>query len=181
MAVLARRYEEITARGATVAGIVVDSPGQNAAMTAKLALPFPLLSDPDGIGAIKPFGAWDEARPMARPAIVALSSAGDEVYRYVGVDFMDRPPDDEILAALDTLALPPLPTVTGVVPHMAREPGPRAMQLRDLGIYLRGVRYASGALADRAHDPRAKQEAERTSAMAEAFLKAHGATLPLTN
>jgi len=132
------------------------------------------------MGAIKPFGAWDEARPMARPAIVALSSTGDEVYRYVGVDFMDRPPDDEILAALDALALSPFPAVTDVFPHMAPEPGPRTMPLADLGIYLRGVRFSSKALADRAHDPRARHDAERTSAMAEAFLKAHGATLPLT-
>ncbi len=180
MAVYARRYEEFATRGASVAGIVVDSPGQNAAMTAKLALPYPLLSDPDGTGAIKSFDVWDAARPMALPAIIALSPAGDEVYRYVGADFMDRPPDDEILAALDTLALPPIPAVTGVIAHLEPEPGPRTMPLRDLGIYLRGVRFSSGALAGRAHDPRDKHEAERTSAMAEAFLKAHGATLSLT-
>lgn len=167
-------------RGAMVAGVAVDSPGQNAAMVETLALPFPILSDPDGEVAIKPFGAWDETRPIARPAIVALSPAGEEVYRYVGVDFMDRPPDDAILAALDPLALPPRQAVSGIIAHLPPEPGPRAMPLRDLGIYLRGVRFATQALGARSRDSWDMSEAERTSRMAEGFLKAQAATLRLS-
>ncbi len=88
---MARGYGEYARRGATVAAVVIDPPGQNAAMAEKLALPFPVLADPGGEGAIKPLGVWDEAGNMAKPAIVVVGPDGREAYRYVGVDFMDRP------------------------------------------------------------------------------------------
>ncbi len=102
---MAREYEQYTRRGATIAAIVIDTPEQNAAMVAKLALPFPILSDPDGERAIKPLGVWDADGKMATPATIVLASDGREVYRYVGVDVKDRPNDDEILEALTSLGL----------------------------------------------------------------------------
>jgi hypothetical protein len=176
---MAREYEEFTGRGAVIAAVVIDEPGQNAAMVAKLALPFPILADPGGVGAIKPYGVWDEPGKMARPASIVLTPDGREVYRYVGVDFMDRPVDEEILTALDGLVLPPRATSTETVPHLPPTPGPRALPLRDLSVYMRGVRFAMRAMANRARDPWDQAEALRTSKMAERFMVAQGATLQL--
>ena len=178
---MAREYDAYTERGATIAGIVIDAPEQNAAMVEKLALPFPILSDPAGEGAIKPFGVWDAEGKMATPAIIVLAPDGHEVYRYAGVDFMDRPNDDEILKALSDLGLPAMETPAGTIAHLDPQPGSRATKLENLAVYMRGVRFASKALADRARDPFDKAEAERTSKMAERYVAAQGATLRLMN
>ena len=178
---MAREYDAYTRRGATIAAVVIDAPEQNAAMVEKLALPFPILSDPDGEGATKPLGAWDAAGKMATPAIIVLAPDGHEAYRYAGVDFMDRPNDDEILDALASLGLPATETPAGTIPHLDPRPGSRATKLDNLAVYMRGVRFASKALADRARDPVDKAEAERTSKMAERYVAAQGATLRLVN
>lgn len=178
---MARDYGAYTSRGATIAGVVIDAPEQNAAMVAKLVLPFPILSDPDGQLAIKPSDVWDAAGNMATPAIIVLTPDGAVVYRYAGVDFMDRPNDDDILDALSSLSLPPIKTSQGTIDHLEPRPGSRATKLEHLGIYMRGVRFAVMALADRARDPVDKAEAERTSAMAERYIAAQGATLRLAN
>jgi len=177
---MAREAGEYARRGAPIAAVVVDPPERNAAMAEKLALPFPVLSDPGGARAIKPFGVWDEGGSMAKPAIVVLAPDGREAYRYVGVDFMDRPNDDEVLAALDRLGAAPIPAATEPVPRLEPAPGPRAMTLPDLAVYMRGVRFAMQAMAGRARDPFDRAEAERTKAMAERFIAAQGATLRLT-
>ena len=177
---MARAYGEYLRRGATIAAVVIDTPGQNAAMVEKLALPFPILSDPTGDRLIKPHDAWDEAGSMARPAIVVLSPASDEVYRYAGADFMDRPDDGEVLAALDGLGLPPIERAVGTVPYGEPAPGPRAVTLPNLAVYMRGVRFAMGAMAGRVRDPFDRAEAERTASMAERFIAAQAATVRAT-
>lgn len=177
---MARDYDTYTSRGATIAAIVIDPPPQNAAMVEKLALPFPILADPGGEDAIKPYGVWDESGKMAKPAIIALAPSGEEVYRYVGVDFMDRPSDDEVLAALAELDLPALATTADPVSHGTPQPGPRAIKLDNLGVYMRGVRFASTALARRARDNFDREEAERTARIAERYVAAQGATQRLT-
>ena len=177
---MARGYGEYARRGATVAAAVIDPPGQNAAMAEKLALPFPVLADPGGEGAIKPLDVWDEAGQMATPAIIVLAPDGHEVYRYVGADFMDRTGDDEVLAALHALALQAFGSPFRPVAHLPPEPGPRATKLADLGPYMRGVRFAMQAMAGRARDPWDQAEAERTMRMAEGFLAAQGATTRAT-
>ncbi len=178
---MAREYDQYTRRGATIAAIVIDTPEQNAAMVEKLALPFPILSDPDGERAIKPLGVWDAEEKMATPAIIVLAPDGREVYRYAGVDFMDRPNDDEILDALSSLDLPATEAPTGMIAYLDPRPGSRATKLDSLAVYMRGVRFASMALAGRARDPFDKAEAERTCRMAERYIAAQGATLRLVN
>jgi hypothetical protein len=177
---MARDYEAYRRRGAAIAAVVIDPPEQNAAMTAKLALPFPVLADPGGVGAIRPYDLWDEAEDMAKPAIVVLAPDGDETYRYVGFDFADRPDDDDVLAALDALALPPASGAIAPLPHLPPAPSPRAIKLHDLGPYLRGVRSAMRAMAGRARDEWDRAEARRTVQMADRYLVAQAATLRLT-
>jgi len=174
---MARDYEAYTSTGATIAAIVIDSPEQNAAMVQKLALPFPILSDPGGERAIKAFDVWNEQGKMAKPAIFVLTPHGDEAYRYVGIDFMDRPNDDAILLALADLNLPSLDRLQGIIAHQTPQPGRRAISLENLAVYMRGVRFSSMALAGRARDPFDRQEAERTTQMAERYVTAQGATL----
>ena len=83
-----------------VAGISVDPVENNRAMVDKLLLPFPLLSDPEG-GVIKDWGVWNDADGgLARPSIFALKKDGSVVWRYVGVDYADRPTDDELFESL---------------------------------------------------------------------------------
>ena len=83
-----------------MAGISVDPVANNAAMVEKLLLRFPLLSDPDG-RVIKEWGVWsDDDGGIARPAIFAVRSDGSIGWRYVGVDYADRPTDDELFNSL---------------------------------------------------------------------------------
>lgn len=169
---MARDYGDYARRGATVAAVVIDPPERNAAMVEKLALPFPILADPVGDTAAKPYGVWDDGGRMALPAIVVLGPDGEEAYRYVGVDFMDRPNDDDLLAAVERLDLPAIEPATEIVPHLPPRPGPRAVALRDLAVYLRGVRFAMAAMAERARDRFDRTEAERTVVMADRYLAA---------
>jgi len=69
-------------------------------MIEKLVLPFDLLSDPEGEVAIKPFGFWDGAGRISKPALVLTDRDGIVRYIYEGRDFADRPQDAEILQAI---------------------------------------------------------------------------------
>jgi len=180
LATMAREYGDYLRRGATITAVTIDPPEQNAAMVQKLALPFPVLADPGGARVMTSAGVWDDEGKMAKPAIVVVAPDGNEVYRYVGVDFMDRPGDEEVLAALDGLGLPPIDASLEPVPHLPPVPGPRAVQLSDLGAYMRGVRFAMQAMAARARDAWDLAEAERTGKMAERYVAAQGATRRVT-
>ena len=86
--------------GVDLAGISVDPVENNHAMVAKLLLPFPLLSDPEG-RVIKEWGVWSDGDGgMAKPAIFAVRSDRSVGWTYVGRDFADRPPDDDLFASL---------------------------------------------------------------------------------
>lgn len=98
----ARKYADFEERAAEVTAISVDTPEQNKAMIDKLALPFHILSDPDGERAIKPYGVWNEQGQIAVPSIVVVAKDGGVKYMYTGQDFADRPGDAEILDALSS-------------------------------------------------------------------------------
>lgn len=87
LAVMARSYDEYLRRGAAIAEFCSGGSITTAAMVAKLLLPFPILSDPGGAGAIRPWGVWDAKDAMSKPAIVVLLSDGWEVFHTVGVEF----------------------------------------------------------------------------------------------
>ena len=69
-------------------------------MIDKLLLPFDLLSDPEGEVAIKPFGFWDGAGRISKPALVLTDGHGVVRYVYEGRDFADRPKDEIVMGAL---------------------------------------------------------------------------------
>lgn len=81
-------------------GISVDPVENNRAMVDKLFLPFPLLSDPDGV-VIKVWGVWSDGEGgIARPSIFAIRKDGSIGWHYVGQDYGDRPTDDELFDSL---------------------------------------------------------------------------------
>jgi hypothetical protein len=158
---------EFAAAGALVVGVSVDDVGKNAAMTAKLELPFPLLEDPEGEAAVKPFGVWDEQGAIARTAVVVLSPSGAEIFRQVGVDYADRADEEDVLAALPRLEVPPRPVPEGVHPHAEPQPSERAFRREFLFPYFRGVRSGADALVRRGDE-----QAASVLAVAERLLHA---------
>ena len=83
----------------SLAGISVDSIEQDRTMVDKLLLPFPLLSDPEG-GVIREWSVWsDNDGGIARPGLFAIRKDGSIAWHYVGVDYADRPTDDELFAS----------------------------------------------------------------------------------
>jgi hypothetical protein len=117
-----------------------------------LDLPFPLLSDPDRAQAIEPFGVADpkDRRNIAYPAMILIDPNGDERFRFVSRDYADRLPEDEVLAAVHSLALEP--TTQETPKRGTPEPGERAMPLHGLPFYLRGAKFAAQALGVRHRD-----------------------------
>ena len=112
-------------------------------MVEKLSLPFPYLSDPDRSQAIIPYGVADEKdeRRIARPAILVITPGHEVGFRFVSRDFADRVPEDDVIASLQQLDLPP----TSQEPPEPGEADPRARSLSpsNLKIYFRGARYAA--------------------------------------
>jgi len=100
LASYARGYGRFEQLGASLVGVSVDDVDRNAAMVEKLLLPFPLLSDPEGL-VIAEWGVYDEQQRIALPAIFVVRSDMTVAYRYVGDDFADRPGDDEVFASLE--------------------------------------------------------------------------------
>ena len=100
MASYARTWDRFASGGISLAAISVDPVENNRAMVDKLLLPFPLLSDPEG-RVIREWGVWtDNDAGIARPSIFAIRKDGSIAWRYVGVDYADRPTDDELFASL---------------------------------------------------------------------------------
>lgn len=149
---MAQRHEDFLQRGARVYGISADTAPMNAAMVDKLALPFPILSDPERDSAIIPLGFADEKDPrkIARTALVVVDPEGRIVFSYHGRDFADRPQEDDILAELEALGLsatsqdPPEP---GVI-----EAGEKAISYDELFPYFRGAKFGALALRSRHRD-----------------------------
>ena len=137
------RHQQLLAAGVRLFAISIDPPERNAALVEKLKLPYPYLSDPDRTKAITPYGVADEKddRQIARPAMVVIRPDQEEAFRFVSRDFADRLPEDQVVSAVQQLAL--APTTQGPPRIGPAEPGPRSLSLHDLRIYFRGARFAA--------------------------------------
>jgi hypothetical protein len=149
---MASRHGEFLERGARVFGLSADTAPMNAAVVEKLALPFPILADPDRDRAITPLGFADEGDPrqISRPGTVIISPEGDVVYSVIGRDYADRPDEDVLLEELADLGLGPTtqdPPEVGVV-----EAGPKAAVVEELIPYFRGAKFAVLAARSRYRD-----------------------------
>ncbi len=98
MASYARQWERFEERGLQAVGIVVDPVENNAAMVAKLLLPFPILADPEG-RVIREYGVWSDGEGgIAKPSLFLVQPDRSVTFSYVGQDFADRPTDAELFA-----------------------------------------------------------------------------------
>lgn len=164
-----------------IVGISVDTPDEGRAMVEKLRLPFPLLSDQDAAAA----SGWDvydpgggAHGPIARPAIFVVGRDLRIAYEYVGRDFADRPPDGDVIAALDAVRDAPARPLEHAVsspgprPLDAGNPADRPMPLEQLPPYFRGAAFAVQAIAGRTDDPGVKAECDRFRAIVGEYVRA---------
>jgi peroxiredoxin len=98
---------EIEEAGGALAAISVDAPEDSAKLAKRLAddggpLGFPLLCDPSG-EATRAFGVFDAEHDIALPAIVILGRDRRVAWKYIGESVPDRPPEREIVHALDRI------------------------------------------------------------------------------
>ena len=149
----------------------------NAAVVEKLALPFPILSDPDRTEAIEPLGFADENDPrdIAGCGTVIIDPDGEIRFSGRGRDYADRPEEDDLLEELAELGLPP---TSQDAPELGRvEPGQKAMPYEGLPHYFRGAKFAALALRKR-HRALGQEFADDTKSyiqMVERYLEAlHG-------
>lgn len=171
---MAQRHDEFLARGARVYGLSADTPPMNTAVVEKLALPFPVLSDPDRSQAVTPLGFADEKDPrqISRPGTLIVDPDGEIVFSITGRDYADRPDEDTLLEALDGLGLP----ATSQSPPEREEsqPGEKAMPYEGLAHYFRGAKFAALALRSRYRDlsEELADDTKRYVQMVERYLEA---------
>ena len=152
----------------------VDPPRQNSALVEQLRLPFPVLSDPEREGLVRPLGVADERDPreIARPAMVLVRPDGTEAWRFVSRDFADRLPEDDVVAHARDLGLD---ETTQAPPEIVDpEPGPRAMAVADLPVYFRGAKFAAQAMGLRhaRHDESIKHDSKAYVAEMDRYMAA---------
>jgi len=167
---LALRKTEFNDAGAVLAGISVDSTGQNAAWIEQDGLNFPILSDPDRSIAITPYGLANptDPREIALPATVIIGADGVEAGRILSEDYADRPHEDLSLEFLHDLGLAPVEQ-----PDPApgtTEPGKGLMPIDKLGAYFRGAKFAAKAMGRRF--PEAKENSDVYAATMDRYLAA---------
>ena len=96
------RYDEIRGKDVEVLALAPGSPDQAAAFAAALAIPFPLLADPQ----LDVFRAYQvESRLLSlgqRPALYAIDRQGLVRYAFLGTQQWQVGDTDEALAALTT-------------------------------------------------------------------------------
>lgn len=119
-------YPEIRRRGAALVAITPETGQPTGRLARELALPFDLLCDLD-LGVAMAFGlvfrldegmrrlfvAWDRDLPLRQgnegwllpvPATYVIDAAGTVRAAHIDIDYMNRMPPAEILAALDAIA-----------------------------------------------------------------------------
>ena len=155
--------------------MTVDSPGRNAAYAARWLLPFPIHSDPDGVGILEPLDLWNpnERGGIGWPTAIVFDGDSQETHRFRSRDFADRRPnDDHLIAAVRDLGLSALEPPEPWVPDHEPVDDPGALRVEAFGPYFRGIRSAVRGLAGRLVDEHDRAEAIRMSDMANSFLDA---------
>ncbi len=151
----------------------VDSPGRIEAFRRRWHLPFPIVSDPGGEHLLQPLEAWNanERGGIGWPTVWLYAPDGRETLRMRSRDFADRPDDDDLLAALRGLALPPI-DLPPAPPATEPEEHDGALRVEAFGPYFRGIRFDTLALASRLAGDADRDEAVAMSMMATSFLDA---------
>ena len=171
---MATRHDDFLQRGARVFGLSADTPPMNSAVMETLALPFPILSDPDRSRAIGPLGFADEGDPrsIALSGAVVVTPEGEIAHSVVGRDYADRPDEDELLEVVEGLGLGPV--AQGTFDPGEPGPGEKAVALEDIAPYFRGVKFSVLALRRRHRElgPEFAEDTKRYVQMVERYLEA---------
>jgi hypothetical protein len=148
-----------------------DPPEVQLAMNRTWHLPFRWVSDPDGTRLAEPLGAWNEGASIFRPVVVAVTPDGREIFRELSRDFTDRPDDEPVLTALESLGLEPLRPAAPWTPEgVEPRPSQRAFKPASFIPYFRAIKFNTGALSERMVDERDRVEVLTEKRMAESFL-----------
>ncbi len=91
---------KFSANNAKVVAIVSDDTETNAALTKRLGVTFPILSDPD-LSAIRAYGVEHVGKDIALPATVVVGADGTVRWVYVGDRPADRPLLPDVLRILE--------------------------------------------------------------------------------
>lgn len=171
---MAQRHDEFLSRGGRVYGVSADTQPMNTAVVEKLALPYPIFSDPDRTQAVTPLGFADDNDPrqISRPGTVIVDTNGEIRFSVTGRDFADRPDEDDLLDALGELGLP---STTQEKPVLGEsEPGESAVSLDGLLTYYRGAKFAVLALRSRHRDlgEEFREDAKGYIQMVERYMEA---------
>jgi peroxiredoxin len=96
---LQSRQAEFTKLDASLIALSVDSVDDSKALSERESLSMPILSDPDR-AITKAFGLDDPANEISWPAVYVLARDGTVAWRVVLEGYKERPPADDILAAV---------------------------------------------------------------------------------
>ena len=148
-----------------------DPPEVQLAMNRTWHLPFRWVSDPGGERLAKPLDAWNPDREIFKPLVLAVAPDGREVFRELSRDFTDRPDDEPVLGALESLSLGPV-HVPPWTPDVEPQPSKRAFKPQSFIPYFRAIKMNTGALAERMVDERDREQLLTEQHMADSFLTA---------
>ena len=150
----------------------VDPPEVQVAMNETWFLPFRWVSDPGGTSWARPLDAWNPDREVFKPLVLAVAPDGREVFRELSRDFTDRPDDEPILSALESLGLDPVEIPTWRPSDVDPRPSDKAFRPSSFIPYFRAIRMNTMALAERMLDERDREQLVAEQHMAESFLAA---------
>ena len=173
---LASKSERISAAGAEVIALSVDSQERHAAMFARWPTPHvQYVSDPGGETYLQAMQLFDpdERGGIALPALLVIDAAGNEVYGYRGADFADRRNDEDAILALESLGLAAIDAPAGgpIVDDVdVNQRGAFTPKL--FGPYFSGNKFGAIAIRSRATGDEAKTLAKEHQHMAQSMLDA---------
>jgi hypothetical protein len=150
----------------------VDPPPVQLAMDETWFLPFRWVSDPGGASLARPLDAWNPQREVFKPLVLAVAPDGRELFRELSRDFTDRPDDEPVLSVLEALALDPVDIPPWRPDDVDPEPSAKAFKPASFIPYFRAIKMNTGALAERMHDERDRDQLLVEHRMADSFLAA---------
>lgn len=112
-----------------------------------------------------------ERSGIAWPTLAVLDADGREIYRMRSRDFADRPADKDLVAAAQSLALPPI-ALDAATPEAEPQEDAAAFRADALGGFFRGIRSGVTGLASRLQTEADQAEARAMAEMASSFLDA---------
>ena len=101
------KTQAIKQAGGVLVAVSVDPPKDSKALLARMRseghpIEFPLLCDPSR-AAVKAMGVYDAEHDIALPSVLILDREGKVAWKHIGESIVDRPAEEELIAALKRL------------------------------------------------------------------------------